>query len=150
MINDTITLDNTASQLGSYLTTPLADFRQICKPAPAKKNPLMPLEHIPIHTALDSAMPYCTISICAIGQRHNEKFKSKYTVSQSYIQNSKLDAREIIDKLCQEKVKEMRLELAKHAHYDLYNISVYLNGEHIVSMATENTDIDGEVYWISN
>ena len=142
MINDTITLNNTASLFGSYLTTPLADIGQLYTPVDINKA-FVSLDNI--QTALDSTMPTCELLIVAIGQTYTEKFKLKYTVSQAYLTASTFSGEEVIDKLCQEKVKEMRLELVRHAYYDTFNISIYLNDNIICSMITDNADIDSEI-----
>ena len=139
MINDM------QSQLSGYLDTTLTDFNQLYKIADVKKTS-MPLERISI--ALDSTMPNCELLIVAIGQQHNEKFKLKYTLSRAFLETSVLSAEEVMEKICKEKVKEMRLELVKHAYYDLFNISIYLNDDIIGSLVTENTDIDSEIRWI--
>ena len=138
-------IDNGLAQLGGYLTTPLADFGQLYTPVDIHKA-FMPLENI--HTALDSTMPTCELLIVAIGQQHNEKFKLKYTLSRAFLETSVLSAEEVMEKICKEKVKEMRLELVKHAYYDWFNISIYLNDDIIGSLVTENTNIDSEIRWI--
>lgn len=139
MINDI------QSQLDSYLAMPLVNYNQIFKIADTNKsNAFMPFEKIRV--ALDSTEPNQELYIIAIGQQHNEKFKLKYTVSTVYLETSTFSGDKIIDQLCKEKVKEMRLELAKRAYYDTFNISIYLNDDIIGSMLIDNASIDSEIY----
>lgn len=136
---------NELAQLGGYLAMPLANCNQIFKIADTDKcNAFMSLEKI--HIALDSTMPNCELLIVAIGQQRSEKFKLKYTLSRAFLETSVLSADEVMDKICKEKVKEMRLELAKHAYYDTFNISIYLNNDITGSLLIDNADIDSEIY----